>query len=752
MSQTAEITKLPQLYREMRLELRKRARRAAPTVAEQDGKFTATRGALTCSGATSEEAISNLRHAEADARTAAREAKLAERKAAGAAADPDEDDDAEEDDDEDEDGERDADLFDVSFSSETPVERWFGMEVLDHSAGAVDLTRAQGGLAYLVDHNTRDQVGIIEKLRTAGKKLRGTVRFSRSQRAQDIKRDLQDGIRPYTSIGYRVNSFEVTEGKGDAPSTYRATNWTPMEGSTVAVPADCSVGMARAADEKEMFPVSIRSVASSAAPAPASVPQSAAPAAKPAASAPAAIHVEVRTMNPKEVLELTRIASANGIDAKRAEEILSREGITADVASREILAEIGKRNGGQVATPAAENSQKMLELTERENKQFSVCRLLDTYFRNVETGRADNCFELEVSKQIEKDTPSSMRHDGIFIPFTLGIDPAAARRGAALALRTGVATALTAGTATQGKELVFQEPGRFIDFLYNQMRLKALGAETVSGLAGNPVLPKQSGKATGSWVGENPGTDVADSNLTLGTVTMTPKTYQSSTSVSRQLIAQASSANVDIENLQRKDLSTDCALAIDFAGINGTGPTNNQPTGVLSAAGVQAYTLLNDAGNGAKPIWDDFMIMQEYIEDVNADMIGVFSWLTTPGIKSLCKRTPRLLYAPTGGTVVNVTGDPIWAKDNEIDGLNAAWSNQVPKNLVKGTSGANCHALILGAFASMINGLWGSGFEMVVDPYRLKKQGLIEVTTFIMTDWALRYPQGFVVAQDCLKS
>ena len=46
----------------------------------------------------------------------------------------------------------------------------------------------------------------------------------------------------------------------------------------------------------------------------------------------------------------------------------------------------------------------------------------------------------------------------------------------------------------------------------------------------------------------------------------------------------------------------------------------------------------------------------------------------------------------------------------------------------------------------MIIGMWGSGFELVVDPYRLKKQGMIELTTFMMTDVTIKYPVGFVVA------
>jgi hypothetical protein len=118
-------------------------------------------------------------------------------------------------------------------------------------------------------------------------------------------------------------------------------------------------------------------------------------------------------------------------------------------------------------------------------------------------------------------------------------------------------------------------------------------------------------------------------------------------------------------------------------------------------------------------------------------------------VKGLFKRTPRLLYAPAGGTTVNVTGDPIWTDEDTIDGYEARSSNQVPKGLTIGTSHA-AHALIVGVFNTLINGLWGSGFELVVDPYRLKKQGLIELTTFILTDWANRYPVAFAAAVDVL--
>ena len=45
----------------------------------------------------------------------------------------------------------------VAFSSEEPVERSFGTEILDHALGCVDLRFISGGTApLLVDHNLAD--------------------------------------------------------------------------------------------------------------------------------------------------------------------------------------------------------------------------------------------------------------------------------------------------------------------------------------------------------------------------------------------------------------------------------------------------------------------------------------------------------------------------------------------------------------------------------------------------------------------
>jgi Phage capsid family len=130
--------------------------------------------------------------------------------------------------------------------------------------------------------------------------------------------------------------------------------------------------------------------------------------------------------------------------------------------------------------------------------------------------------------------------------------------------------------------------------------------------------------------------------------------------------------------------------------------------------------------------------MTTLLESANTDQLGDGGWLTTPGLKGTLKGITRL-----GNTI----GLPIWSDEDTVDGYKARSSNQVAKTNTKGTSGATLHTLIRGIFETMIIGMWGSGFELIVDPYRLKKQGMVELTTFMLTDVTLTYPAAFVVAK-----
>jgi HK97 family phage major capsid protein len=137
----------------------------------------------------------------------------------------------------------------LSIASDRPYERWWGVEVLDVKSGAIREERLKSGAPLLVGHDSADQVGVVEKYEiTSDRKLRVLARFSRSVRAEEIWRDVLDGIRRNTSVGYIIHDLVLEKQEGDT-NTYRVTDWEPLEGSLVAIPADPGVGVGRAIED-----------------------------------------------------------------------------------------------------------------------------------------------------------------------------------------------------------------------------------------------------------------------------------------------------------------------------------------------------------------------------------------------------------------------------------------------------------------------------------------------------------------------
>lgn len=136
----------------------------------------------------------------------------------------------------------DARTIPASLSSEAPVARWFGTEILDHSADAVNLVRAKEGLPLLWQHNHDQPIGMVENVRLKDGKLRGVLRFStNNQKANEIFDDVRDGFLRNVSIGYSVDRWEESADS----ENIRVTGWTLLEASVVSVPADASVGINR---------------------------------------------------------------------------------------------------------------------------------------------------------------------------------------------------------------------------------------------------------------------------------------------------------------------------------------------------------------------------------------------------------------------------------------------------------------------------------------------------------------------------
>lgn len=145
----------------------------------------------------------------------------------------------------------------VQFSSEAPVKRWFGDEILDHAPSSVDMSRIQNGAAVLLEHSTSQRCGITEGGEiTKNKTGEAEVRFAKTPLGDSVMAEVEDGTLRWLSVGYRVDKFEVDEDEEE----YRAIRWTPLEVSFVAIPADPSARVLRANETENKVMIMYRNI------------------------------------------------------------------------------------------------------------------------------------------------------------------------------------------------------------------------------------------------------------------------------------------------------------------------------------------------------------------------------------------------------------------------------------------------------------------------------------------------------------
>ncbi len=136
-----------------------------------------------------------------------------------------------------------AEIVSASLSSEEPVERpGFGVEILDHSPGSVDLSRTKTGLPLLWQHDPDTVIGRAVDIRLEGKKLRANLKPARNARAAEVWQDIRDGIVKDLSIGYSIDPQSIRQEKD---GSFRVMKWKIFETSAVSIAADVTVGIGR---------------------------------------------------------------------------------------------------------------------------------------------------------------------------------------------------------------------------------------------------------------------------------------------------------------------------------------------------------------------------------------------------------------------------------------------------------------------------------------------------------------------------
>jgi HK97 family phage major capsid protein/HK97 family phage prohead protease len=532
----------------------------------------------------------------------------------------------------------------LSFASETPYERWWGIEILDCSAPAMRQTRLRSGANLLCDHNSTDVVGVIESVEIGADRVgRAVVRFGKSARADEVWRDVVDGIRRNVSVGYMIHKAVLVE-TTDGVETYRVTDWEPFEVSLVSVPADASVGVGRSA------------IPDLAEPAPVITP--------PVSSPQEKIMTDVKIETPEvrnHAAEISKVAATIPGGAEMAMSAIQR-GLTVEQFQREALDKLASK-----PVPTSD-----IGLTPKEAQRFSVLKVARYLADPGAAAFKDAAFEMECSDAVAKITGRTAR--GVYMPSDVQ------KRD------------LVVGTPTAGGNLVATNllAGSFIDFLRNAMVIDKLGTRMLTGLTGNVAIPKQTGGSTIYWVAEN--TAPTESQQTIGQVLMSPKTAGGFTDIGRTLMNQSS---IDVENFVLADLAANLGLGIQQAAISGTGAAN-QPSGLLT----RITAAIIGGANGLAPTWDNIIDLETNIATANAD-VGTMAYLVNAKTRGKLKRTQK--FSGTNGDPIwdNGTGQP-------LNGYQAACTNAVPSNLTKGTSAGVCSAILFGNFADLMIGMWGT--------------------------------------------
>ena len=594
----------------------------------------------------------------------------------------------------------------MSFSSEEPVQRYFGQEVLSHDKGAADLSRLNNGTApFLWNHNRDEVLGVVQKAEISeDKRGYATIKWSRNPNAVEKRNDVEDGIISQVSFAYQINEIE------ERGEEMVVTKWKAMEISLVSVPADASVGVGRSLEEKDSIETEV--VADS----PPKEDAADLEQSREALTAQAPSSSPTLTSKNMEQKPETEAASkAVEAEQKRSDQTIiiaerNRSNAISAMGEKYSCPDLAKKlNQDGVSVEDARNAinnhreerlnnveQKQIQqspdvgLDQKEVKAFSFRKALHALANPTDRqAQEDAAFEREVSEAAQKTYGKSA--GGILVPNEV------------------LKRDLTVGSATAGGNLVATEllSGSFIEILRNKMAVMATNPTMLTGLSGNISIPRLTQSATGYWVGE--GSAPSESQQAFDQVNMTPKTVAAYVDYSRRLLLQSS---IDVESMIRGDLAKVIATKLDHTAIYGTG-SSNQPLGIKDTTGVGTQTITTFG------TFAEYIGMETDVAVANADVSNMF-YLINASARGALKSTE----------VASSTGKFVF-EDNEINGYTAIVSNQLANNDV-----------LFGDFSQFVIGMW-SGLDLTVDPYVGATSGNVRVIALQDVDFAVKQAGAF---------
>lgn len=591
----------------------------------------------------------------------------------------------------------DARTVQIAFASETPYERWFGMEVLDCSTDAVRLDRLMNGAPLLFNHNPDELIGVVESVSIGQDRVcRATVRFGKTEDADEAFALVQDGILRNVSVGYCIHAYRL-EGEADGVETYRVTDWEPMEISMVSVPADATVGVGRSVDIQPATP-----------PQPATETQ------------PLQESRMTQTATPQP--SVTPIAGPSSADAdvQRRDALISlgvkykdyvsmndvqdacRSGKTID-AFQELVIE-------RMTSKHSDTRAGHIGLSDREAGTYSIARAVSAM---ISGDWSQAGLERAANEAAMKRFGGSK---GLMVPFDV------------------LSRSFTAGGSTTGAPVIATDlrTDLWTDVLRNQLALGRMGATMLYGLTSGIDIPKKTVGSSLGWLTEVAAS--ASTDINTAKLSLSPKRIGAYIDFSKQAVIQSAMA---VEPMLRADINSELAVRIEDAAINGNGASNN-PRGIRFTSGIGSVI---GGTNGAQIGWSHIVALETACAAANAEPDQTAGYLVNTKARGWLKGVQKANALPF-----------VWENsDTPLNGYRAAVTNTVPSNLSKGSS-STCSSVIFGSqWDMLVVGTFGA-VEILLDEITQAPSGLNRLVVNAFVDAGVRRASNFSVFDDALTS
>ena len=379
-----------------------------------------------------------------------------------------------------------------------------------------------------------------------------------------------------------------------------------------------------------------------------------------------------------------------------------------DVAQRKDLAgkveeltrELKDAQLSEAARKAQANQRVLTPQEKKDIRRFSISKFL----RQSLPGETMDGIEAEMAAEGKREFQEGIKGaaEGVFLPSAL--------------LRTYYYT--NGQEANYGQAFIEQTGLTYIGKLRNATIGRRLGVRYLDGLQGQIAFV--TGGADAAWVAEEAA--ASKQKPTYAKKVMAPKRLQVLQGVTYDLMHQSSKA---LDDLIMEDMVKAHAVALDAAIFAGSG-SSGQPTGVLSASGVNTITI--DASNGG-PLTHNLLVQMETEVGIDNGLLDdTLAYVSNAKVQGKLKTIPQ------------IAGYPYYLmNDGKVNGYPFYMSNAIPSNLGTGTAFS---AAIFGNWSEVLVGSWG-GMQLIVDPFSAKQNGVLEISAAAYHDVLVRTPEAF---------